>query len=84
MCWRFAKDQTEGSRFGDITFTQSSNGCPVLANVIATIDCTVHETQAVGDHDLVVGLITDLRVLDPGGVAMVFFKGKTGDARIGS
>lgn len=87
LCWRFAKDQSStdqavSSRFGDITYTHSSNGCPVIPNVLATIDCTVHETRAVGDHDLVVGMITDLQVLDPDSAAMVFFKGKTGDAHI--
>jgi len=38
--------------------------------------------HTVGDHDLVVGAVSDVRLLDPKQPAMVFFKGKTGDAHI--
>lgn len=82
LCWRFAKDSAEGSRFGDLRVGTSANGSPVLPGVLATIDCSVHEVRQVGDHDLVVGEVTNLRVLDTNQPAMVFFKGKTGDAHI--
>lgn len=80
-CWRFAKDAVDGSRFDGITAGRSANGSPVLPGVIATVDCTLHATHSVGDHDLIVGSVTDLRVLSDA-TAMVFFKGKTGDANI--
>ncbi|NBR92924.1 MAG: flavin reductase [Actinobacteria bacterium] len=60
---------------------RSANGSPVLPGVVATIDCSLRETRTLGDHDLVVGAVTDVRVLSDG-AAMVFFKGKTGDAHI--
>lgn len=82
LCWRFAKDHAEGSRFSDLKTTTSANGSPVLPDVIAIIDCTVDAVHQVGDHDLVVGRVTDLRVIDSSQPAMVFFKGKTGDAHI--
>lgn len=82
LCWRFAKDHVEGSRFTDLATTLSSNGSPVLPEVVATIDCTMSETRTVGDHDLVVGAVTDLRVLDGRRPAMVFYRGKTGDAHV--
>jgi len=82
LCWRFAKDHAEGSRFADLTTSLSTNGSPVLPGVVATIDCTVHSVHTVGDHDLVVGAVSDVRLLDPKQPAMVFFKGKTGDAHI--
>lgn len=81
ICWRFAKDHADGSRFADIAYGAAASGCPVIPGVVATIDCVVHETHAVGDHDLVVGSIIDLQVLDTEAAAMVFFKGKTGEAR---
>lgn len=80
-CWRFAKDSVDGARFEGITVERSANGSPVLPGVVATIDCSVHMTHAVGDHDLVVGAVTDLRALSDA-AAMVFLKGKTGDANI--
>ncbi len=84
VCWRFAKDATDGSRFSGIDCSSSLNGSPVLPDVVATIDCTLQDSHMVGDHDLVVGAVTDVRVLNAALPAMVFFKGKTGDARIES
>ena len=82
LCWRFAKDVAEGSRFADLKTSSSANGSPVLPGVIATVDCTIDAVQQVGDHDLIVGRVTDLHVLNASQPAMVFFKGKTGDAHI--
>jgi 3-hydroxy-9,10-secoandrosta-1,3,5(10)-triene-9,17-dione monooxygenase reductase component len=82
LCWRFAKDSAEGSRFDGLLIESSSNGSPVLPGVIATVDCTVHELHQVGDHDLVVGEVSELRVRDGSQPAMIFFKGKTGDAHL--
>jgi len=81
-CWRFAKDAVDGSRFDGIAVQQSHNGSPVLPGVVATVDCTVHQTHIFGDHDLVVGAVTDVQVRNDVAAAMVFFKGKTGEARI--
>jgi len=82
LCWRFAKDHAEGSRFAGLTTSASSNGSPVLPGVVATIDCTLHAVHTVGDHDLIVGVVSDMRVLDATQSAMVFFRGKTGDAHV--
>jgi 3-hydroxy-9,10-secoandrosta-1,3,5(10)-triene-9,17-dione monooxygenase reductase component len=82
LCWRFAKDATDGSRFTGLQVGTSANGSPVLPDVVATIDCTVHTTHVVGDHDLVVGGVTDVQVRNTSHPSMVFYKGKTGDARI--
>jgi flavin reductase (DIM6/NTAB) family NADH-FMN oxidoreductase RutF len=82
LCWRFAKDATDGSRFTGLQVETSANGSPVLPDVVATIDCTVHTTHVVGDHDLVVGAVTDVQARNTSHPSMVFYKGKTGDARI--
>ena len=82
LCWRFAKDNSEASRFADLRLASSANGSPVLPRVVAVVDCTISDVHQVGDHDLVVGEVTDLRVVDDSRPSMVFFKGKTGDAHI--
>ena len=82
LCWRFAKDATDGSRFTGLQVGTSANGSPVLPDVVATIDCTVHTSHVVGDHDLVVGAVTDVQARNTSHPSMVFYKGKTGDARI--
>lgn len=82
LCWRFAKDATDGSRFTGLQVETSANGSPVLPDVVATIDCAMHTTQPVGDHDIVVGAVTHVQVRNTTQPSMVFYKGKTGDARI--
>ncbi|MGA1658501.1 MAG: flavin reductase family protein [Ilumatobacteraceae bacterium] len=84
LCWKFAKDNNEESRFSGLDFGVSTNGSPVLPDVVATIDCTVDSTHSMGDHDLVVGMVTDFRVRNTTQPSMVFYRGKTGDARIES
>ncbi len=84
LCWRFAKDAADRSRFDGLDIGTSHNGSPVLPGAVATIDCRVQTVHLIGDHDLVVGAVTDLRVLDAALSSMVFFKGKTGDVRLDS
>lgn len=84
LCWRFAKDAVDGSRFDGLQLTTSANGSPVLPHVVATIDCTVRDVHQIGDHDLVVGVVTDLQLRNTDSPSMVFFNGKTGDAHIDS
>ena len=84
LCWRFAKDATDGSRFSGIQVAASGNGSPVLPGAVATIDCTVQATHTLGDHDLVVGAVTGVQMRNTSQPSMVFYKGKTGDARIES
>jgi flavin reductase (DIM6/NTAB) family NADH-FMN oxidoreductase RutF len=44
----------------------------------------VQATHTLGDHDLVVGAVTGVQVRNTSQPSMVFYKGKTGDARIES
>ena len=80
LCWRFAKEQADGSRFDGLAFASTPNGSPLLPGVVAAIDCTVHSVHEVGDHRLVVGAVTHLQVHDASAAPMVFVKGKIGDA----
>lgn len=82
LCWRFAKDQADGSRFDGLEVATTPNGSPLLPGVVAAIDCTLHAEHEVGDHRLVVGSVTHLTVHDASATPMVFVKGKTGEARI--
>jgi len=78
FCWRFAKDLVEGaaSRFGDIDYTLSPSGAPVLPGVIAWIDCSIESVTPAGDHWFVLAKVNDLHTTESKESAMVFFKGK--------
>lgn len=64
-------------KFGEIGWKHSGNGAPQLNGVLAFIDCDVHSVLDGGDHEIVVGQVTDLEVMHEGG-PLVFFRGGYG------
>ncbi|MGW4478231.1 flavin reductase family protein [Rhodococcus triatomae] len=47
-------------KFAGVEWSAAATGSPRLAGAHAWIDCVVDDVRAVGDHDLVVGRITEL------------------------
>jgi flavin reductase (DIM6/NTAB) family NADH-FMN oxidoreductase RutF len=72
---QFARSGTD--KFAGVGWTPSANGSPVLAGVVAWIDCELYAEHDGGDHTIVVG-----RVLDLGATAektpLVFHRGAYG------
>lgn len=53
------------------------SGAPILQNGLAYFECEVAATVEAGDHELVLGLVVDGRILDPGGAPLKY--AETGD-----
>ena len=49
-----------GERFKNIDFSTSSSGSPILPDVLAWIDCSLHEVVDGGDHLIFIGRVTDM------------------------
>ena len=49
-------------RFGGIGFEPARSGAPILAGVLAWIDCSIEAEHQAGDHVIVVGRVHDLGV----------------------
>ena len=45
-----------------VPYEPAGSGCPVLTAAMAWLDCTVEDIFDIGDHTLVVGLVTDGRM----------------------
>ena len=76
LCRRFAAKGDD--KFADISFGLSSNGSPVLENVVAWIDCVLDAVHEAGDHFIVLGQVRELdiaRAEEP----LLFFRGKYGN-----
>lgn len=67
-----------GDRFDGVPWQPSALGNPVLAGVLAWVDCTVARVVEIGDHVLVVGQVHDLRV-ESVRTPLLFFRGGYGD-----
>lgn len=74
LCWRFAKEGDD--KFAGVEWTTSSNGSPVLSNVIGVIDCSIESETVAGDHYFVVGRVSEMSHASDVQQAMVFFRGK--------
>jgi flavin reductase (DIM6/NTAB) family NADH-FMN oxidoreductase RutF len=75
LCRRFASPV--GEPFRGLEWTMSPLGSPILKGSVAWIDCTTHSVIEAGDHDIVVGEVKELKVLNAGS-PLIFFQGGYG------
>jgi 3-hydroxy-9,10-secoandrosta-1,3,5(10)-triene-9,17-dione monooxygenase reductase component len=75
VCRVFASKAED--KFAEIGWKRSGNGSPLLEGVLGYIDCTLGAVVPSGDHQVVVGEVTDLDVLHEGG-PLLFFRGGYG------
>lgn len=67
-------------KFEDVAWVPTkATGAPVLPGIVAVIDCVLDSVLVIGDHDLLVGRVQHLDVLeDDAPNPMVFFQGQYG------
>ena len=71
----FASHATD--RFQGVGWRAAPSGAPVLAGVLAWIDCTMDAEYEAGDHVIVVGRVRELDLLHEGR-PLVFYRGGYG------
>ena len=64
-------------RFAAVGWHGAGSGSPVLAGVLAWIDCALDAEHRAGDHVIAVGRVLDLDVTGPG-QPLVFYRGGYG------
>jgi 3-hydroxy-9,10-secoandrosta-1,3,5(10)-triene-9,17-dione monooxygenase reductase component len=73
----FATSGTD--KFRGLGWRASSNGAPLLQDVLAWIDCDIEQVHEAGDHFIVLGHVTDLGVERERVGPLVFFRGGYGN-----
>jgi len=68
---RFARKGQD--RFEGIPWTAGDTGVPLIDGVLAGIECQVERRIAVGDHDILIGLMVATRVRE--GAPLIHFSG---------
>jgi flavin reductase (DIM6/NTAB) family NADH-FMN oxidoreductase RutF len=58
----FRHVEPEGNKFGDVEFSLSPNGLPVLKDALGYFECKVSETYAQGDHTVFVAEVVEAGV----------------------
>lgn len=73
VAWRFATDPSEG-RFENVEWTPSRFGNPILAGVVAWMDCSVDRVIDGGDHSILIGRVQSSGAEDR--PALIFHRGR--------
>jgi flavorubredoxin/flavin reductase (DIM6/NTAB) family NADH-FMN oxidoreductase RutF len=71
---RFAPGE---DRFAGLEIEEANNGCPVLVDALAYLECVVDNRMECGDHWVIYARVENGKVLDPNGVTAVHHR-KTG------
>ena len=58
-------------RFSGVKTQDAENGCPILTDALAYLECTVENRMECGDHWLVYGVVKNGKVLQANGVTAV-------------
>jgi flavin reductase (DIM6/NTAB) family NADH-FMN oxidoreductase RutF/flavodoxin len=59
------------NRFVDVATEEAENGCPILTDALAYMECTVTNRMECGDHWLIYATVKDGKLLDNEGVTAV-------------
>jgi 3-hydroxy-9,10-secoandrosta-1,3,5(10)-triene-9,17-dione monooxygenase reductase component len=76
VCDVFAQSGID--KFAALPGTRGSPAHPVLEGVLAYVDCDLEAEHDAGDHTVVLGRVRDVRILDPEGSPLLFFRGAYG------
>ena len=58
-------------RFADVAVQEAENGCPILTDALAYLECSVKNRMESGDHWLVYATVENGKLLDSDGVTAV-------------
>lgn len=58
-------------RFADLNTQPAENGCPILSDALAYLECSIHSRSECGDHWLVYAVVNNGKVLQPSGMTAV-------------
>ncbi len=67
--------QRGADRFGAVAWHVGVAGSPVLDDAIAYVDCTIEAQHRAGDHEIVVGRVVDLGMIE-GSRPLLFYRGR--------
>ncbi|MCC5888018.1 MAG: flavin reductase family protein [Gammaproteobacteria bacterium] len=77
VCATFAK--SGGDKFAELKWRAGVSGSPILAGVIAYVDCELEAEHDAGDHTIAIGRVRDLAIVDDQRGPLLFFRGRYGD-----
>lgn len=65
-------------KFAALSWHAGITGSPVLEGVLGYVDCDLEAEHDGGDHTVVIGRVREVKILDPEGAPLLFFRGRFG------
>ena len=76
ICDTFARSGID--KFASLDWRPGVTGSPVLAGVLAYVDCDLEVEHDAGDHTIAVGRVRELAICEPDASPLLFFRGGYG------
>ncbi|MBD2137816.1 flavin reductase [Anabaena sp. FACHB-1237] len=74
----FRKNFAPGeNRFANFSTAEADNGCIILTDALAYLECTVHERMECGDHWVIYAIVENGKLLQPDAITAINYR-KTG------
>jgi len=61
-------------KFAGVAYHVTASGCPVLEDVLASVECVSHQLVPGGDHTIVIGRVVDAQVADKDLSPLIYFR----------
>ncbi|WP_425404683.1 flavin reductase family protein [Hwanghaeella sp.] len=68
--------QSRSDRFEGVSYTAGQAGVPLLDGALCQLECIVEHRYPGGDHEIIVGRVTDLSVDHPEERPLIYYKGR--------
>lgn len=68
---RFAPGE---DRFSGLNTTEAANGCPILMDALAYLECVVKDRIECGDHWVIYAVVENGKLLNDNGVTAVHYR----------
>ncbi|WP_167042454.1 flavin reductase [Salinibacterium sp. ZJ454] len=77
LCRRLSSKEDDESKWSGLGWSPGLSGAPLLDGAVAYVECAFEHSYDAGDHDIVLGKVTDLKV-GSGTLPLLFFQGGYG------
>lgn len=70
---RFARSVPSVEKYIDVPYIYALSGAPILSDTLASLDCVLEETNAIGSHTVMFGRVVDARTIDATGRPLLYY-----------
>jgi flavin reductase (DIM6/NTAB) family NADH-FMN oxidoreductase RutF len=70
---RFARPVPSVEKYTDVPYIYALSGAPIISDTLASLDCVLEETNAIGSHTVMFGRVVDARSIEETGSPLLYY-----------